>query len=368
MEKEALDIGDSNAALLHPDKYTFMNPASPGGAGQTSRKTRNARHRAADPDELPSAANALENKRKRKAAFDEADGSPGPMSRYADLGTSSPFKDSKTKTSYSQFGAPAYSVDRMFTEKELAMNMNTAAIAAQHFLVKLKDKPKNGDVAGANGHQADSEDPGAPAIVQTLASDAVDGEDDATPGVEMDRSASVQPPQTRLTTRSALNDLATVAEGQLPFQSHLVPTFFPAVIGSKANGAAPGPAPAGSTDMDHDFRFMSRADVSGDDATSNRLLEHAVGKLDDSAPGGPKNWVEYQYQAPAAAHASDREDLANHRELLAGIGGVDMSRQTSMAGFSDAGAQPMSRTGSAMGGATGMRRTASGVGRRGRGG
>lgn len=364
LEKEALDIGDSNAALLHPDKYTYMNPASPGGGGQNSRKTRNARHRAADPDEMPSAANALENKRKRKAAFDEAEGSPGPASRHLEISAGSPFKDAKAKTSYSQYEAPAYSIERLFSEKELAMNMNTAAIAAQHFLIRLKEKQKDGDTTnGVNGHLPDGDDPSAPVSIPVIAQDLAEADDDATPAAEMDRSTSVQPHQTRLTTRSALNDLATAAENQMPYQSHSVPTFFPAVIGSKANGAAPGPSPAGLTDMDQDFRYMSRADVTGDDATSNKLLEHAVGKVDESAPGGPKNWVEFQYQAPTAGNASDRDDLGGHRELLAGIGGVDMSRQTSMGGMSDVGALPMSRTGSAMGG-TSMRRTASGFGRR----
>jgi len=46
----------------------------------------------------------------------------------------SPFRDAKAKTIHTQVEAPAFSVDRLFTEKELAMAMNTATIAAAHFL------------------------------------------------------------------------------------------------------------------------------------------------------------------------------------------------------------------------------------------
>ena len=316
---------------------------------------------------MPSAAVAQENRRKRKAAFEDVDGSPGPSLRHSEF-PGSPYRDAKSKTLYAQYEAPAYSIERLFTEKELAMNMNLAAMAATNFMVKLKangtapQATTSTDTNGVNGHlntNLDTEDP----VLITEAPDNENDEDATPAAADMDRTGNTSQytHQTRGATRNALTDLATIAEGRLPFQSPSIPLFVPAVLGSKANGAAPGPPPLTQAEIDQDFAIMSRRDVGGDDALNQRLLEHAVG---DQARQEP-SWAEYRYQAPSTTLAGgsekDAEVLSNH--LLAGLGGVAMSRQTSQGGMSDAGgAVSMSRTGSAMGG-VGLRRTASYRGR-----
>lgn len=375
-EKEALDIGDSNSSLLHPDQYRHIhNPSSPGGT-QNARKTRNARHRVGDPDELPSAAITQENRRKRKAGFDEPDGSPGPTSRN-EHSAGSPYRDAKAKREYSQYGAPAFSIERLFTEKELAMHMNTAAIAASNFMVNLK---ANGNPSatettnGVNGHHTDTEDAPAAPSIPSIINEPTEPEDDSTPAAgapEMDRTANTSQytHATRGATRNALTDLATIAEGRLPFPfpAHSIPTYFPAVMGAKANGAAPTPAPLTQAEIDQDFAIIGRQGVGSDDALNKRLLEHAVGEQGQAENqlqglGVQQGFVEFRYAPPVTATASEKDALA---EGLSGgllIGGIGMSRQTSMGGGSDAGGAPMSRTASGAGG-IGLRRTGSYRGR-----
>ncbi|KAF2096956.1 hypothetical protein NA57DRAFT_58836 [Rhizodiscina lignyota] len=358
-EKEALDIGDSNASLLHPDQYRHMhNPSSPGGT-QNARKTRNARHRV-DLDELPSAAVAQENRRKRKA--EDADESPGPGTKHH--GPGSPYRDAKAKQTFAQYGASALSIERLFTEKELALNMNTAALAATNFMVQLRDAPKNSEATnGMNGYQTDTEDaPGASTSIPTIMNEATDPEDDATPAAapEMDRTANTSQyaHQTRGATRNALADLATIAGGQLPFPAHSIPTYVPAIMGAKANGAAPTPQSLTGSEIDQDFAIFGRRDVTGDDTLNTRLLEHAVGE----EVRGAQNFAVFRLQPPAPAAESEKDEPAGLGLLPHGLRTVPMSRQTSTGGMSDVGGAPMSRTGSAMGG-TSMRRMASNRGR-----
>lgn len=360
-EKEALDIGDSNAAALHPDQFRHINPSSPGGA-LNARKTRGARHRAGDPDDLPSAATAQENRRKRKAAFDDTEGSPGPAARQLEA-AGSPYKDAKAKLIHTQYDAPLYSIERLFTEKELALNMNLANVAAQNFLVKLKPNGSTDGTNGVNGHAYDDHTPAIPTII----GDAMDQDDDSTPAaVEMDRTAgasSYSVHQTRGATRNALTDLASIAEGRLPFAATNIPQFAPAIMGAKANGAAPGPAPLTSSELEQDFALIGRPGFDFDDPINNQILAYAADQR------RPTAFVEYRYQPPAL-NGLDKDDIVGSaaNALLAGVGGVAMSRQTSRGGMSDAGGPgasvPMSRTGngSSMGG-LGLRRTASGLGR-----
>ncbi|KAK3066683.1 hypothetical protein LTS18_001556, partial [Coniosporium uncinatum] len=83
-----------------------------------------------------------------------------------------------------------------------------------------------------------------------------------------------------------------------------------------------------------------------DDPLNNQLLEQATKPIASS---------EYQYRPPNQL-ADERELGGHHRDLLAAMGGVPMSAQSSQGGYSEAGGLPISRTNSAMGG---LRRTAS---------
>jgi hypothetical protein len=338
-----LDIGDSNALLLHPNQFSITNPASP-GAGQ-KRATRGTGRRGPDVDDPASIL--IQDKRKRKGNFEERRGqSPAPGTSRAEMGSGTPYRDTRSRNEYHQHGAPAYSIDRLFTDKELQMTTNRAAIAATNFLVKLKSQ-KNGQANGNGSHgnenNAGGDDNGAnPATENT---NDVEMEDDATPAApEMERVQSQH--ATRGATRNLLNELAQAATADFALRP-IVPAYIPAVLGAKANSAPVSAAPLSSSEIDQDLAFMRR-ETSGDDTYNNRLLERSF---------VPAPRAEYQYRPPLM----NPDGPDGPSSLLAAIGSVPMSAQSSTAGHSELGGLPMSRNGSSMGGA-GMKRTASSSG------
>jgi hypothetical protein len=338
-----LDIGDSNALLLHPNQFGITNPASPGGTGK--RYTRGTGRRGADPDDP--ASMVQEKSRKRQRLFEEVEDlspAPGP-SRNIDIGSGSPFRNAKSKTAWHQQEAPAYSIDRLFTEKELAMTMNNAGMAAQHFLMK-QHAQSNGQTNGngTNGNHAEVDETGTSGIPPT---NDVDMDDDGAldaPGME--RMVSQTHHATRGTTR-ALAGLAAVASGEIPLSlGNIVPTFIPAIIGSKANSAPVQVTGLSASEIDQDLSIMLR-DTNGEDALNDRLLERAI---------APQSTAEYQYQPPSVnADSLDPVAPSLMPTLANSFPGVSMSRQSSQAGYSEA--PLMSRTNSARG--LPMQRTAS---------
>jgi hypothetical protein len=338
-EKDMLDIGDSNALLLHPNQFSLINPASPGSGHK--RATRNTGRRGGDPDD-PS-----ESRRKRQRLFEEPEGqSPALGPSRIDAGIGSPYRDARAKTLWHQQEAPLYSIDRLFTEKELSMTMNTAAIAARNFLLKPQSNGHaNGN--GINGAHADQEEGGESGAATA---NEADHDDDATPAApEMERIVSTSHHATRGTTK-ALAGLAALATGDVPLGT-IIPTYVPAAMGAKANGAPAMVSSLSNAEIESDLAIMHR-DTQGDDETNDKLLERAL---------GPQPTAEYQYRPPALN--GNQEPPAN--SLLAPmshLGGVPMSAQSSQAGHAEA--LPMSRSNSARGAA--MQRTASGLSRRGR--
>lgn len=339
-EKEQLDIGDSNALLLHPNQFSIANPASPGAGAK--RATRHAGKRAgADPDEPSS----ILDKRKRRL-YDETDGqSPAPVPSRMEYGGASPFRDGKSKNAYHQYEAPVYSVDRLFTEKELSMAMNTAAVAATNFLVRLRqNNEQNNGNNGAATAAVETEDGAAAGIANRPITD-IEMEDAGTPAAaDMERTQSYH--ATRGATRNLLNDLATAATRDIPFGS-ATPMYIPAVMGSKANSASATVPSATQSEIEQDLMIMHR-ETNYDDPYNNKLLERAAAAMPP---------VEYQYMPPAATQSNLEGPSGGLSSIL---GGIPMSAQNSVGGQSDAGFgdAPMSRTGSAFGG-TSMKRTAS---------
>lgn len=158
-DKEQLDIADSSALLLNPNQFSLGNPASPGGA-QTNRKTRHTRLRGDNEDVGTTIVEG--NKRKRKAGFEEAENeSPGPASRTMDHGANSSYREAKSKMNHAQFEAPLYSVERLFTAKDLDLHIDRAHRATfAHF---MRIRAQNGqssaigtDATGQNGTKADT--------------------------------------------------------------------------------------------------------------------------------------------------------------------------------------------------------------------
>jgi hypothetical protein len=132
-EKEAIDISDSSALLLHPNQFSLTNPASP-GAPHGKRNTRLRR----EMEELPGLSDT--RKRKRNAADD--DGSPAPT-RRGDTSNATAFWQSDRLKNLRRDTGPVYSLDKLFTDKELSMTYNTAALAAHKHLLTRRDARGN---------------------------------------------------------------------------------------------------------------------------------------------------------------------------------------------------------------------------------
>jgi hypothetical protein len=359
-EKEQLDLSDSNAMLLHPNQFGIGNPASPGGP-QAPRKTRRTGHKFGEGEDL---ATANETKRKRKLFEENDNDSPGPAGRNIEMGMGSPFREAKARTINAQFEASAYSLERLFTEKELNMVMNQATTAASHFFAKMKNSDTgaqqeaatNGHTTNGNGTNGDHASENGDMMDQDQDSDDIPG------ATDMTRQISSNPHATRGATRSAFNPSASaIANGHVPF-IYNPPFVLDAKIFQKANAAAPTPPALSASDVDQDLKLMLR-DAPLDDELNEKLLQVAC---------HPIKARDYQvqppgFQEPVNEITSHLRNVAPGLEvgMMNGMGGVPMSAQSSMAGWSDAGGN--TPLGSA-GGAVPMARTASGRGRgRGRG-
>lgn len=182
-EKEQLDIADTNALLLHPSQFSITNPASPGG-NHTSRKTRTTRHRG-DQEET----NGTENKRKRKV--DDESPSRNGHTTPADRAKAAHVTHQTDKL---------YSINQLFTDKELNFQSHQAQIAARHF---FSTSHKEGETNGISKK------------VQDESENETDKEDELeAPGME--RTASQNVHVTRSTRNiggmAGLNILSDLAE------------------------------------------------------------------------------------------------------------------------------------------------------------
>ncbi|KAL2017791.1 hypothetical protein VTK56DRAFT_1654 [Thermocarpiscus australiensis] len=136
-EKEALEISDASALLLHPNQFSITNPASPGGT-HGKRATRLRR----EMEEM-----TIDSKKRKRNnnngsnsnGNNDDDGSPAPQRRTLDASGTTPLWQTDRLASRKTTG-PIYSIDKLFTDKELTMSYNTAALAARKYL--LTHKPK----------------------------------------------------------------------------------------------------------------------------------------------------------------------------------------------------------------------------------
>ena len=156
-EKEKLDIADSNALLFRPDQFTINNTASPGGP-QSNRKTRHTRHRL-DAEDMDTTSG---NKRKRKGLPDGDNGSPTPAGR--DVEAINVLKEANVKLEAHRHHAPLYSIDRLFSEKELNGNLQQASY---YVIENMKRRKLNADAQNnllslvpTNADGTDNEDDG----------------------------------------------------------------------------------------------------------------------------------------------------------------------------------------------------------------
>ncbi|KAI9807163.1 MAG: hypothetical protein M1825_005881 [Sarcosagium campestre] len=365
-EKDQLEITDSHALLLHPSQYSLAHPSSPGGVNG-GRKTRNTRHRPGEPDDANAVLAPTEgtNKRKRKAPVDEPEHrSPAPANRRGENGAASPYHDTRAGRLLTQkLEAPLYSVERLFTEKELAMHGNTAAVAAAHYFAKAREQAELDEANSLNGVAFEDGTPATnggafPAAAAGSAAAAIKeaGQADGTRtpvASEMERVPSRPHHATRAAGRnganSALNifgDAAASEETALAFS--FARPYIPQPISTK-NGqpSAPGPSSLGSNDAQADLEFIQALGGKEAGATDMKLLRRALRKQDTIAE--------------VILRGGDTPTFSSTTTLA---GGVPMSVQSSAATFSDAAAGGVAMTRNAGGSSRGvaMKRTASGAG------
>ncbi|KAI0137217.1 Sds3-like-domain-containing protein [Xylariales sp. AK1849] len=156
-EKEALEISDSSALFLHPNQFTLTNPASPGGTHHKTRTTR-LRREMEDPPIFS------ENKKRKRNAADD-DGSPAPNRRVLDASNTTPLWQNDRIRAMRKETGPVYSIDKLFTDKELSMNYNTAALAAYKHLITRRDangnvipSPDESEVGNGDGNEDEKDE------------------------------------------------------------------------------------------------------------------------------------------------------------------------------------------------------------------
>ena len=269
-EKDQLDISENNALLLHPTHYGIVNPASPSGP-QSNRKTRHTRHRPADFEDMGEAL----SKRRRKAPAEETEAEPV-MARPkpSEHRTSSP-RDPRTAD---QAPASVYTVERLFTEKELTMNLSAAAGAATRYFANLKAQELGIETQNGHGRAGQAgEDGDATGSTTTNSPPNAEGAEMIAPvALEMDRSANASQHTTRSmrnVNNSALSILADTPGSQknmtfgLPVPSSLM------LSGMSKTGSVPPLSGIKADDIDDDLKKMDRLMKSSSGATDQDLLD-----------------------------------------------------------------------------------------------
>lgn len=286
-EKEKLDITDMHAALLYPNHFSLNNGASPGGP-QSNRKTRHTRHRL-EMDDLDTTNG--NNKRKRKAPGDNDNGSPIPAGRDADA--VSMFREANAKLEYHQVTAPLYTLDRLFSQRDLDSNLQVATFGViDDFKRRKLTKSSHTSLTSFVGTNADVSDVEENADAEPdLGMDGV-AEDVFLAAPEMERTATnasqhatrssrIIAPSKHIAAGDALGSLAGRAAG-----ARLIGTF-----GAKEKRREDEyqRAPPLSDQEAEDDMAMLKAAIDEEDAgklANEELLEEVAGHREDHVGTG----------------------------------------------------------------------------------
>jgi hypothetical protein len=354
-ERENLEIGENNALLMHPNQYSIANPSSPGGV-HSKRATRHRR----DLEDLPGFPDS--NKRKRRANDDA--GSPAPARRLLENGFSTPIWTAEQIAKSSAKGeSPLFSIDKLFTEKELMMTYNTSALAARKYVLSHKSansnrSPPNEEAEASGEGEQNGED--------------ADGDDDSPPSApQMERQISHATRSTRgtglgigsFTTANGIDVLGDLSHPAnfARITSHL-PKFPPPLymmLKTYNKDQANTPATTEADDVEADLEYMARckainreqpgATLDPDNTLGSRSLLTAACAI----PGTYSTWM-------GQPKAEDESTNGRKKRTVQGpiddsLGGLPMSKQNSGVG-SEAGGVAMSRQGTGEGGVIGKRR------------
>lgn len=147
-----LEINDSNALLLNPNQFSLTNPASPGGAhGKRATRLRK------DAEEVQ----IFPDGKKRKRNGGDEDGSPVPMRRAMDPNSTTPLWQSEKARAVAKQNGPIYSIDKLFTDKELSLHYNQAALAAHQYILRnrvsgnVSSSPEDSDSGNGDSNEND---------------------------------------------------------------------------------------------------------------------------------------------------------------------------------------------------------------------
>lgn len=262
-----MDISDTNALLLHPNQFTITNPASPGGI-HGNRKTRHTRHRIGI-DDFGNGIGLESNKRKRKAADDDI-GSPGRD------GLSTPAERAKAMAEKQQTDK-TYSINSLFTDKELALHANQAHIATAHFFSTSRNQEGVGTAMNGNNSDADDGDSAAP------------GDDAGTP-TDMARTASQNYHATRSTRNQGNVGLNVLAElSDKPATRPNLPYHILANHNSRSNQSAPPLNPLMNDEIEDDISRMDRLQTKPHGWIDKGLIDTLTEPALDEVEGVPAN-------------------------------------------------------------------------------
>lgn len=284
-EKEKLDIADTSALLFHPNQFSINNSASPGGP-QSNRKTRHARHRLEAEDIEP--VGGVSNKRKRKAPTDIENGSPGPAGR--DTEPTNPLKEANARLEAHQITAPLYSIDRLFSARELDMNLQQACydVVAEQSAKRRRpntDSQTNGTSVDPFAHTLSDSDEGFPPPEYGADGEPEDFLAAATTMERTNTQTSTQYHITRSTRKTNLSNSQSARErlGELAGREAGIPSIGNYAKEKKREEEYQRAPPLSELDAESDMALYEAA-MKDDDATragNEKLLDEMVEDLED---------------------------------------------------------------------------------------
>ncbi|ORY55082.1 Sds3-like-domain-containing protein [Pseudomassariella vexata] len=365
-EKEALEINDSSALLLHPNQFSLTNPASPGGT-HGKRTTRLRR----EMEEMPGFS---ENKKRKRNGVDD-DGSPAPMRRALDTSNTTPLWQNDRIRAMRKETGPVYSIDKLFTDKELSMTYNTAAVAAHKHLLTRRDangnvipSPDESETGNGEANEEDKDDDLSAPTMERQPSHATRSTRGGQNNTQNFYDDKVLGMEALANFEHAGNlDRMCTQEPKLPPLIHS--QYSKAYVKSESNT----PTSLSQDDAQHDLMVMRVFKLHQRDhgVGSNLEVPHGGRSLLEAMaqPRRPGRYVAYiQGQRPSVDRLSEqlgvpngtlREEPGGVLSALAGVPGVAAAG----ANHSSPSAPPMSRQ-SSFGGGAAMTRTSSGRGRR----
>lgn len=290
-----------------------------------------------------------ENK-KRKRNGNEDDGSPAPQRRALDANGITPIWQND-RLRFGKMAGPVYSIDKLFTDKELSMTYNNAALAAHKYM--LRHKSKDGLASSPSDSGPEDHD------------EAEDGTDSVPSAPVMERQISHATRSTRGVTHNAnfydnkVLGIEALTNLELPgnlerldAQEPRLPPIVPAPYNKvKPMTDSSGPAPLAADDALADLQAMSifRQYEQAHGVGSNFDVPNGGRRILEAVARHPRDG---QYVAYLQAERPNPDDLRAELKVTESnvrgepgvvphqLAGASMSRQNSAGGVA------MSRQGS----------------------